>query len=60
MGLCNVTLIQLYCPNCGYKIAGYNNEKAVLRRTCPKCRVAIISKLHKQKKKEIDIKVIAE
>ena len=46
MGLCNVTLIQLYCPNCGYKIAGYNNEKAVLRRTCPKCRVAIISKLH--------------
>ena len=60
MDVYNVTPTQLYCPNCGYKVTGYNDRNAVLRRTCPKCRVAIISKLHKQKGKEIDIKVIGE
>lgn len=27
MGLCNVTLIQLYCPNCGYKIQRFVSKK---------------------------------
>ena len=57
MDVYNVTPTQLYCA---YKVTGYNDRNAVLRRTCPKCRVAIISKLHKQKRKEIDIKVIGE
>lgn len=41
MDVYNVTPTQLYCPNCGYKVTGYNDRNAVLRRTCPKCRVAI-------------------
>ena len=42
MDLYNVTPTQLYCPNCGYKVTGYNDKNAVLRRTCPKCRVAVL------------------
>lgn len=50
--------VRIYCPNCGYKIAGDTDEKGVMRVTCRKCGIIIFSKHHK--KKEIDIKVIKQ
>lgn len=55
MDVYNVTPTQLYCPNCGYKVTGYNDRNAVLRRTCPKCRVANYQQITQNKREKRSI-----
>lgn len=48
--------IQMFCPNCGQKVAGCVEGK-VFRKTCPRCKAAIFSVVNEGKKREIKIKV---
>ncbi len=47
--------VQLYCPNCGKKIMGYQNNKGVTKMQCDRCRYMVVTV--KKSPVEYDIKI---
>lgn len=47
--------VQMYCPNCGAKVAGLKGQDGAIRIECSRCGVKIFSK--QKNAKEVDIKI---
>lgn len=48
-------VVQMYCANCGAKVAGLKSQDGALRIECPRCGVKIYSK--QKNAREVDIKL---
>lgn len=40
---------QVYCPNCGHKITGYETDDGYAKITCKYCKCFVVSKRHMHK-----------
>lgn len=49
------SIVQMYCANCGAKVAGLKSQDGALRIECPRCGVKIYSK--QKNAREVDIKL---
>lgn len=53
----DLTPVNMYCPNCGHKLSGFQAADGSLQITCKRCRTVVCSKVRNVRTRVLKIVV---
>ena len=54
-----ISLVSIFCPQCGRKVVGRKSDDGAIRMQCPGCKAVLYSKYHRSKRETL-IRAIAQ